>query len=135
MYRKGAASPERAAGEPSAASPAAALTTIARPHSTVAAEICDKPGEITLLLQIARGRALPPVAALDRVLFDLGARRRLIGDFERGMALPAPRPCARTTAPPRIGITLRIYRYFFHFKDKHQDFCQQSSANICSRGQ
>lgn len=56
----------------------ASLADVMRHRGSTPIEICDKPGEITLLLQLARGRKPPAPAPLDRRLFDQSRQDRLI---------------------------------------------------------
>ena len=56
----------------------ASLADVMRQRGRTPIEICDKPGEITLLLQLARGRKPPAPVPLDRRLFDQSRQDRLI---------------------------------------------------------
>lgn len=56
----------------------ASLADVMRHRGRTSIEICDKPGEITLLLQLARGRKPPAPAPLDRRFFDQFRQDRLV---------------------------------------------------------
>jgi hypothetical protein len=104
------------------AAPPASLASILVSRGRNPVEICDKPGELTLLLQLSRGRA-PKVGALDRALFDEREHALLIG------GATAPR---RPSWPRRI--TRRIYQYFFSFPEKDGNVYEKISSDICSGG-
>ncbi|HXP29465.1 MAG TPA: hypothetical protein VN832_00135 [Stellaceae bacterium] len=104
------------------AAPPASLASIPVSRGRTPVEICDKPGELTLLLQLSRGRA-PKVGALDRNLFDAGESALLIGDATAPLRSSWPRRITRT-----------IYRYFFSFPEKDRNVYQKTSSDICSGG-
>lgn len=66
------------AAEPAEPAEPASLADVMRHRGRTPIEICDKPGEITLLLQLARGRKPPAPVPLDRRLFDQSRQDRLV---------------------------------------------------------
>jgi len=104
------------------AAPPASLASIPVSRHRIPIEICDKPGELTLLLQLSRGRA-PRVDALDRGLFDASERLPSVADAATPARLSWTRRLSR-----------RIYRYFFSFPEKDRNVYKKTSSDICSGG-